>query len=148
MNRREFVSWVGLGWIASSLPVAIAACSSQPSASTAPSAGSSQLPPPPATTNAIAIGEAADLDKAGFIKGQAGDKPVVAVKVKDQITAVNPTCTHKGCVVDWKADQQKFVCPCHGATYAADGSAPTKPASNPLATYAVKVEGGKVLVET
>ena len=29
MKRRDFINWVGLGLIASSLPVAIAACSSQ-----------------------------------------------------------------------------------------------------------------------
>lgn len=27
MNRRSFLTWVGVGWVASSLPVAIAACS-------------------------------------------------------------------------------------------------------------------------
>ncbi|MFM5891932.1 MAG: cytochrome B6, partial [Dolichospermum sp.] len=27
MKRRDFINWVGLGFLASSLPVAIAACS-------------------------------------------------------------------------------------------------------------------------
>ena len=36
MNRREFLMWVGVGGVASSLPIAIAACSPQTKKSESP----------------------------------------------------------------------------------------------------------------
>ena len=37
MNRREFMTWAGAGLLATSLPVALAACSSSVTTNTAPS---------------------------------------------------------------------------------------------------------------
>jgi quinol---cytochrome c reductase iron-sulfur subunit, bacillus type len=34
--------------------------------------------------------------------------------------AVN--CTHLGCPVNWRAEAQLFLCPCHGGVYYADGT--------------------------
>lgn len=153
MNRREFVSWVGVGWVAASLPIALAACSSEQKAdSQTASPSSSPLPPPSATgSQATAIGTVADLDKNGMLQGKIGDQPVLVVRnpqVKDQLAAVNPTCTHKGCTVDWKADQQQFVCPCHGAAFAIDGIVTHPPAKKPLTTYNAKIEGNQVVVQS
>ena len=67
--------------------------------------------------------------------------------IAKSIVAVNPTCTNKGCVVKWNASGKQFVCPCHGASFAASGQVTQGPASKPLPTYAVKVENGKILVK-
>ncbi|MBD1808302.1 hypothetical protein H6F98_23020 [Microcoleus sp. FACHB-SPT15] len=40
MNRREFITWVGVGGIASSLPVALAACSPKSTESESPASPS------------------------------------------------------------------------------------------------------------
>ena len=50
MKRRDFINWVGLGLIASSLPVAIAACSSKT---------------PSASGDWQTVGTSAELDKTG-----------------------------------------------------------------------------------
>ncbi|MDZ8239823.1 MAG: ubiquinol-cytochrome c reductase iron-sulfur subunit [Nostoc sp. ChiQUE01a] len=135
MKRRDFINWVGLGWIASSLPVAIAACSSQ--------------------TNSVSadwqtVGTSADLDKTGQLLAKnspAGPVLVVGTSKSESLTAVNPTCTHAGCTVGWKADAKKFVCPCHGSEYALDGKVQRGPATEPLKTYAAQIEGNSVVVK-
>ncbi|TBR58314.1 cytochrome B6 [Westiellopsis prolifica IICB1] len=143
MNRREFLAWVSVGSLASSLPVVIAACSSQ--------TNSPSTTTPPRTDGFQVAGTITDLDKNGqlFNEETAAGKVLV---VKDtgnpsKLVAVNPTCTHKGCIVGWNKDQNAFVCPCHGSKYASDGKVINGPANQPLSTYTAKVEGNEVLVK-
>lgn len=54
--------------------------------------------------------------------------------------ALKPMCTHLGCTVQWKSAQNRFVCPCHGSQYDAEGRVVKGPARRalPLATVVVK----------
>ncbi|MHC5727914.1 MAG: QcrA and Rieske domain-containing protein [Nostoc sp.] len=135
MKRRDFINWVGLGWIASSLPVAIAACSS---GTTTPASGDWQT-----------VGTSAELDKTGQLlaKNSPAGPVLVIGTSKAKMTAVNPTCTHAGCTVAWKAEAKKFTCPCHGSEFGVDGKVQKGPATNPLKTYAAKIEGNSVVVK-
>lgn len=146
MNRREFMTWAGAGFLATSLPVALAACST-PTATT-PLA----LPVANAGTNGYAtVANLADLRLDSAIEALGPDKKPIAItgdiQKPESIVAVNPTCTHKGCVVKWNASDKQFVCPCHGASFDNRGQVTKGPASKPLPTYAVKVENGKILVK-
>lgn len=49
-----------------------------------------------------------------------------------QYRAFNLRCTHAGCTVEWRKDAQKFVCPCHGAEFSANGAVTRLPATLPL----------------
>lgn len=139
MNRRAFINWVGVGWLASSLPVAIAACSSQTTqAESNTNKGGFQ-----------AVGTVAQLNKNQQLLNK--NSPVGAVLVVrttsgSKLSAVNPTCTHAGCTVNWAAKSQKFVCPCHGSRFGTDGKVLNGPATKPLKTYQAKIEGDSVLV--
>ncbi|MEH2276748.1 MAG: ubiquinol-cytochrome c reductase iron-sulfur subunit [Nostoc sp.] len=135
MKRRDFINWVGLGWIASSLPVAIAACSSQ----TTSTSGDWQT-----------VGTSAELDKTGQLLAKnspAGPVLVVGTSKAANLTAVNPTCTHAGCTVAWKAEVKKFACPCHGSEFGVDGKVQKGPATEALKTYAAKIESNSVVVK-
>ncbi|MEH2404095.1 QcrA and Rieske domain-containing protein [Nostoc sp.] len=135
MKRRDFINWVGLGWIASCLPVAIAACSSQ----TTSASGGWQT-----------VGTSAELDKTGQLLAKnspAGPVLVVGTSKAANLTAVNPTCTHAGCTVAWKAEAKKFACPCHGSEFGVDGKVQKGPATEALKTYAAKIEGNSVVVK-
>ncbi|MEA5566865.1 MULTISPECIES: ubiquinol-cytochrome c reductase iron-sulfur subunit [unclassified Anabaena] len=139
MKRRDFINWVGLGWLASSLPVAIAACASPNTTSTTSGSDIWQT-----------IGTVAELDKTGQLllnDSPAGSVLVVGTSTAKNLIAVNPICTHKGCTVVWQAANQKFVCPCHGAEYGVDGTVQKDPATKPLNTYAAKIEGSSVVVK-
>lgn len=136
MKRRDFINWVGLGWIASSLPVAIAACSSQTTTA--------------ASKDWQTVGTSAELDKTGQLLAKnspVGPVLVIGTSKAANLTAVNPTCTHAGCTVAWQAKAKKFACPCHGSEFEADGKVQKGPATNPLKTYAAKIEGNSVVVK-
>ncbi|MBR8840925.1 MAG: Rieske 2Fe-2S domain-containing protein [Stigonema ocellatum SAG 48.90 = DSM 106950] len=54
--------------------------------------------------------------------------------------AINPTCTHLGCTVNWHPEKNSFICPCHGSEYDNLGRVVHGPArrSLPLITIVVK----------
>jgi cytochrome b6-f complex iron-sulfur subunit len=153
MNRREFMNWAGAGFLASSLPMALAACSSSPSA-TPPAPSTTPLPPVGGSASSAGftpIADLADLQPDTAIEAIGPGKMPIAItgdsKKPESIVAVNPTCTHNGCTVKWNTQDKKYVCPCHSANFAASGTVTAGPAPKPLPTYEVKIENGKILVK-
>ncbi len=155
MDRRTFLSWVGVGFVASSLPIAIAACSSQAPEDTA-TGGVEEPPPPPSEAitarddGFVAIGPAQALESDGFLAGELDDIAVVVAKVSDEpgeYLAVASTCPHAGCQVAWKAETTLFECPCHGSKFNSDGTVANGPAQSALPVFDVKVEEDVVLVK-
>ncbi|MEA5534334.1 ubiquinol-cytochrome c reductase iron-sulfur subunit [Crocosphaera sp. XPORK-15E] len=144
MNRREFMGWVGVGGIASFLPVAIAACSPQTkSPATAPTSSS--------TGEFQTVGTLTELKEKGQILNEKfpGGAVLVVENGTDAngLMVVNPTCTHAGCTVTWEADNKIFDCPCHGSKFGADGKVVEGPAKDPLSTYQSKLEGDQILIK-
>ncbi|MEL6383077.1 MAG: ubiquinol-cytochrome c reductase iron-sulfur subunit [Cyanobacteria bacterium J06626_18] len=152
MRRRDFVNWVGLGVLASSLPVAIAAC--QPDTASAPDAapaeGESTAAAPSRDDGFVQVGSVSALDESGSIAEQnVAEQQVVVIRDPSDtaaVLAVNALCTHQGCSVDWNPDAGVFVCPCHDSQFNPDGSVAQGPATAPLPTYDAKIEGDIVLV--
>jgi cytochrome b6-f complex iron-sulfur subunit len=70
------------------------------------------------------------------------DRAYLVITDKPQIApyAIRPICTHFGCTVEWQSTQNRFVCPCHGSQYDAQGRVLRGPArrSLPLITAVVK----------
>lgn len=140
MNRRAFLHWVGVGWLASSLPVAIAACSSETTQGDTNNKGEFK-----------SVGKVSQLSKNNQLLNKnspVGAVLVVRTSANSDLQAVNPTCTHAGCTVNWAAKSQKFVCPCHASEFGTDGKVLKGPASKPLKTYKAKIEGDSVLVSS
>ena len=156
MKRRWFLSWMGLGFLASSLPLAVAACSpGETTASDAATEGAeANGASPEASADAaggfVALGSVADLDQKGSLTGSVNGKSVVVVRSPQNASAVfalDRACTHRGCDVEWKADQKQLVCPCHNSIFAPNGQVTQGPATRPLPTYTAKIEGDQVLVQ-
>ena len=61
-------------------------------------------------------------------------------------TAVNPTCSHQGCLVIYAPESNRLQCPCHGSAYAADGALLNGPATQPLKRYLASSDGTSVTV--
>ena len=61
---------------------------------------------------------------------------------------INPTCTHLGCAVEWKADQDQFVCPCHGSRYDNQGRVMDGPTKQNLGLITVVPKQNQVRLVT
>ncbi|PZV07333.1 MAG: cytochrome B6 [Leptolyngbya sp.] len=141
MKRREFNNLLALGLLASSLPVAIAACQSDsPSEAGAVAAG-----------EFVPLGTVADLDAQGSLSNENLQGKNVAVirdpNAPDTLIAVSALCTHAGCTVAWNGEQSLFACPCHNSNFNPDGTVDSGPAREPLPTFEAKIEGDQVLVK-
>ncbi|MBW4519822.1 MAG: ubiquinol-cytochrome c reductase iron-sulfur subunit [Scytolyngbya sp. HA4215-MV1] len=150
MERREFLSWVSVGVLASSLPAAIAACTKQPETTSA-SPTESPLATSPRPDGFIPVGTVAQMDQQGFLSNKQSAAGAVIVvrdpKQANKIVALSSVCTHKGCTVEWQKNQALLTCPCHNSAFGIDGSVKKAPATKPLATFAAKIDGDMVLVK-
>lgn len=152
MDRRKFLTWVGVGTLAHSLPLILAACNS--TSEDAPQAAS-ESPKPEIDTSVRpdgfqAIGTLEQLDKEGVILDRSSAaEPVLVIRNAETNTliAFNPTCTHQGCTVEFNAEEKILACPCHGSKFAPDGTVVEGPATRPLATFEAKEEESLVLVK-
>ncbi|MFI7702792.1 Rieske (2Fe-2S) protein [Nonomuraea sp. NPDC049480] len=71
---------------------------------------------------------------------------VVAQPAQGVYKAYTSACTHKGCAVSAPKDNV-IRCACHGSEFAADSGKATKgPATAPLASFQVKVEGDGIVI--
>ena len=147
IDRRSFLSWVGVGALASSLPIALAACSEK--AETAASLESS-VAKAARTDGFTDVGSMKTLEQVGFINDKTfAAGPLLVIRDPadmKKVVAVNSTCPHKGCAVEWNGASKEFVCPCHGSKFKADGSVAVGPSQKPLAKFIAKTEGDTVLV--
>ena len=57
-------------------------------------------------------------------------------------TVLDATCTHLGCIVHWRAEQERFSCPCHEGYFSRDGEVLSGPPPEPLANVQTKIEDG------
>ncbi|MEM7769774.1 MAG: Rieske (2Fe-2S) protein [Cyanobacteria bacterium P01_E01_bin.6] len=157
MKRRDFNSLVGLGLLASSMPIALAACNQQsPDGSSDTSTNSSTTESPSSETTAstdefAAVGSVSELDSRGSLlkKGLAVGH-VIAIRDpanSANIIALDSRCTHQQCDVEWESGDTQFYCPCHGSTFAPDGSVTNGPATTALPSYEAKIEGDQVVVK-
>lgn len=79
---------------------------------------------------------------------QVGNVALSIIRKSDgSYVAFNRRCTHAGCNVNWQADQNKYVCPCHNSQFSGSGQVVQGPARSPLQSYPVQVQGEQILVK-
>ncbi|MCU0565006.1 MAG: cytochrome b6-f complex iron-sulfur subunit [Oculatellaceae cyanobacterium Prado106] len=80
-------------------------------------------------------------------QGLKGDPTYITVEGSEAIASygLNAICTHLGCVVPWNANENKFMCPCHGSQYNSEGKVVRGPAPLSLALAHAEVnDSGKI----
>jgi thiosulfate dehydrogenase [quinone] large subunit len=90
-----------------------------------------------AATSAVAQGQAKSFTAPD------GQPAYLLHPSADSFVAFSAVCTHQGCTVQFAGGG--FQCPCHGATYGANGQVTGGPAPAPLSPIPVKVVGGNVV---
>jgi cytochrome b6-f complex iron-sulfur subunit len=80
-------------------------------------------------------------------QGLKGDPTYIVVESDTSLASygLNAICTHLGCVVPWNANENKFICPCHGSQYNNEGKVVRGPAPLSLALVHADVIEDKVL---
>jgi len=84
-----------------------------------------------------------------LVQGIKGDATYIITdtggdKIKD--FGINAVCTHLGCVVPWVKAANKFICPCHGSQYDANGMKVRGPAPLSLALAHASILEGNIAV--
>lgn len=145
MNRRDFIVLFGVSLFGSCFSVVFTnTYAVQPKTKLKLKRKSST------SENWFNVGTVAELDKTGQMlkeKSPFGSILVIGTSKSKNLIAVNPTCTHLGCTVEWLSDEQIFLCPCHASEFRGDGKVQNGPATKPLSTYVTKIEGNSVMVK-
>jgi Rieske Fe-S protein len=73
--------------------------------------------------------------------------PIGAVylrRVGEKVEALNVTCPHAGCPVEFKSATNSFLCPCHDSTFKLDGTLASAKSPSPrgMDSLAVEVRNG------
>jgi menaquinol-cytochrome c reductase iron-sulfur subunit len=63
-----------------------------------------------------------------------------------RLRVLTSVCPHLGCTVPWSKEKKQFVCPCHGATFAADGTRVSGPSLRGMDALETSVRDGQLLV--
>lgn len=85
------------------------------------------------------------LEKAGQVL--TNNVLIVRNRANQRLVAVSPICPHRQCTVAWKQNTQRFVCPCHGAEFSADGKVVKGPAQKSLKAFNVKIENNRFWIK-
>ena len=73
------------------------------------------------------------------------DDVVITQPTAGDFKAFSSKCTHKGCAVNKVADGT-IDCPCHGSKFNLDGTVAKGPATKPLETKDISVQGDSIVL--
>ena len=92
------------------------------------------------TINDLAVGQSLEFTSS------AGISAILFRISEDKVYALSRICTHEGCSVDFDMNQNRLICPCHGANYeATDGSVISGPTTQALAKIKVAIKDDKIV---
>lgn len=75
------------------------------------------------------------------------DQNVFIVRAKEgYFFALSATCTHLGCIANWKSDEGIIACPCHGSKFSREGDVTGGPAPRPLPRFEISLDDQGSLV--
>lgn len=76
-----------------------------------------------------------------------GSRPGLLIRNSDgNYRALSATCTHLGCIVQYRSDLQEIWCACHNGLYDLNGRNISGPPPRPLEAYEVHLRGDDVVV--
>jgi nitrite reductase/ring-hydroxylating ferredoxin subunit len=96
----------------------------------------------------ITVGETSEVPDGEARAFEIGGRRVAVARVGGSWFAFDDTCTHRLCsLADGEVEATSIVCPCHGSEFdMGTGAVLTPPATIPIATFAVRIEGDQIRV--
>jgi len=97
----------------------------------------------------VDVGSADALEDSASLSADIDGLALLVVRCGSELYAIEDRCTHDGEPLDGaEIESCRIICPRHGAQFCVrTGEALTPPAYEPLRTYKVRVDGGRILVE-
>lgn len=135
MNRKEFLSVLGLGATAAVCTYCLNGCKVADMGPTAP-------------TNVDFTVDLSNPSYAGLaaVGGSLVNGGVMVAHTPTGFVAVSAACTHQGTTVIYDRNSNDFYCPAHGSMFALNGNVTRGPAGSPLATYKTLLNGNSLRV--
>ncbi len=94
------------------------------------------------------IGPPGDYDFGVDTRWQSKHR-IWVIRNAEGLAVLLAKCTHLGCTPDWKEQESKFKCPCHGSGFTPEGVNFEGPAPRPLDRCHVEVDPeGQIVVNT
>ncbi len=104
--------------------------------------------PAQARTLAVSLDSLPALKEVGgSVTAKLSDQQVILIREsEDVVRALDPTCTHKQCMVSFDKNQGRIVCGCHDSVFELDGAPLSGPATSPLRSFPARISEGRVLI--
>jgi nitrite reductase/ring-hydroxylating ferredoxin subunit len=95
------------------------------------------------------VANVGDVDDGELARFEIGGSPITIANVGGSFYGFHDVCTHMGCsLAAGVLDETVVTCPCHGSQFdVTTGSVQRGPASDPVSTFTVRVEGETIEVE-
>ena len=136
MDRRQFLTALGIGAAATAFIVSLDSCSKTSGVGAAPTNVNFTIDLSNSANSAL-------LTNGGYIYQ---DNIIVAKTVKGNFIALSMICTHQGCTVQYNSSGDGLTCPCHGSTFNDTGQVTGGPAPSALQTYKTTLTGNSLRV--
>jgi menaquinol-cytochrome c reductase iron-sulfur subunit len=82
----------------------------------------------------------------GWRKAVSEKAVYVTKDSQGQLRVLSSICPHLGCTIPWNKEKSQFACPCHGATFAADGTRVSGPSLRGMDTLETSAQDGQLQV--
>ena len=82
----------------------------------------------------------------GWRKAVSEKAVYVTKDSRGQLRVLTSICPHLGCTVPWNKEKKQFVCPCHGATFNADGTRVSGPSLRGMDSLETSVQNAQLVV--
>jgi len=99
----------------------------------------------------VPLGTVADMPTAGSAPVNMPGIKIWLSNTEQGAYSLYKVCTHLGCLYNWNTQEFKFICPCHGSQFQANGTYIRGPAPRNLDRFVMQAldpATGKVLAET
>lgn len=130
MDRKEFLTSVGIGAAAAACSYCLGACKVNDAGITGPTNVNFTLD--------LSSAANSTLNNVG---GYVYNGGVIVANTPKGFVAVSAACTHQGSTIYYDVTSNSFFCPAHGSRFATNGSVINGPASSSLSIYKVSLTG-------
>jgi cytochrome b6-f complex iron-sulfur subunit len=120
MNRKEFLSLIGIGTTGVFVAFCLGACKKENNTNI------------DFTLDLSSSANSALTANGGYVISQG---VIVAKTSAGEYIAVSAACTHQGTNVQFQSANNRFHCPAHGANFTITGTVQNGPANSPLTQY-------------